>query len=215
MCHAMTSSIIPSLSILNIWRCGGLTALPLVKAEVPFNKLEAFISDRLYQRRYFPAGGLPVRGFSLTVPGRRSNVKHLCLDNGQKPSKAFLTSEITIKQANKMKSRKWHAFESIMMPFSCSFRTINLRSWHLVRHLEVSGINMRTLHDGKFLLLFPRRPSESGAPERGTPDFKWRGWSRDFLGFEIFDSRILLGRKNWQVYFWVAWFSETLLQSSS
>ena len=107
---------------------GGLTALPLVKAEVPFNKLEAFISDRLYQRWYFPAGGLPVRGFSLTVPGRRSNVKHLCLDNGQKPSKAFLTSEITIKQANKMKSRKLHAFESIMMPFSCSFRTINLRS---------------------------------------------------------------------------------------
>ena len=161
------------------------------------------MSDRLYQRRYFPAGGLPVRGFSLTVPGRRSNVKHLCLDNRQKPSKAFLTSEITIKQANKIKSRKLHAFESIMMPFSCSFRTINLRSSHLVRHLEVSGINMRTLHDGKFLLLFPRRPSESGAPERGTPDFKWRGWSRDFWGFEIFDSRILLRRKNWQVYFFL------------
>ena len=33
-----------------------------------------------------------------------------------------------------------------------------------------------------------------------------RGWSGDFLGFEIFDFRILLGRKNWQVYFWVAWF---------
>ena len=65
---------------------------------------------------------------------------------------------------------------------------------------------MRTLHDGKFLLLFPRRPSESGAPERGTPDFKWRGWSRDFWGFEISDSRMLLGSKDWQVYFWVAWF---------
>ena len=38
------------------------------------------------------------------------------------------------------------------------------------------------------------------------PYFKWRGWSWDFLGFEIFDSRILLGSKNWQVYFWVAWF---------
>ena len=68
-----------------------------------------------------------------------------------------------------------------MMPFSCSFRTINLRSSHLVLHLEISGINMRTLNDGKFLLLFPRRPSESGAPEWlwglkfSFPGFYWAG----------------------------------------
>ena len=31
----------------------------------------------------------------------------------------------------------------------------------------------------------------------GTWDFMWRGWSKDFFGFEIFDSRIFLGRKIW------------------
>ena len=36
----------------------------------------------------------------------------------------------------------------------------------------------------------------------GTPDLKWRGWSKDFSGFEIFDSGIFWGRKIWQVFFW-------------
>ena len=40
----------------------------------------------------------------------------------------------------------------------------------------------------------------------GTRDFKWQGWWKDFLGFEIFDSGIFLGTKIWQVFFWVAWF---------
>ena len=40
----------------------------------------------------------------------------------------------------------------------------------------------------------------------GTRDFKWRGLSKDFSGFEIFDSGIFLGTKIWQVFFWVAWF---------
>ena len=31
-----------------------------------------------------------------------------------------------------------------------------------------------------------------------------RGWSKDFFGFEILYSGIFLGRKIWQVYFWVA-----------
>ena len=35
----------------------------------------------------------------------------------------------------------------------------------------------------------------------GTPDLKWQGWSKDFFGFEIFDSGIFWGRKNWQVFF--------------
>ena len=43
-------------------------------------------------------------------------------------------------------------------------------------------------------------------PRGGTPDFKWRGWLKDFFGFEIFDSWIFLGMKIWQVFFWVAWF---------
>ena len=34
----------------------------------------------------------------------------------------------------------------------------------------------------------------------GAPDFKWWGWSKDFVGFEIFDSRIFLGRKIWEVF---------------
>ena len=29
----------------------------------------------------------------------------------------------------------------------------------------------------------------------GTPDFKWRGWSKDLFGFEIFDSGIFSLRK--------------------
>ena len=43
-------------------------------------------------------------------------------------------------------------------------------------------------------------------PRGGTRDLKWRGWSRDFFGFEIFDSGIFLGAKIWQVFFLVAWF---------
>ena len=34
-----------------------------------------------------------------------------------------------------------------------------------------------------------------------TPDFKWQGWSKAFLGSEIFDCRIFWGRKIWQVFF--------------
>ena len=54
----------------------------------------------------------------------------------------------------------------------------------------------------------PQAPIRIRSSRAGTPDFKWQGWSRskEFLRFEIFDSRILLGRKNWQVFFWVAWF---------
>ena len=40
----------------------------------------------------------------------------------------------------------------------------------------------------------------------GTLDFKWRGWSKDFFGFESFVSGIFLGTKIWQVFFWVSWF---------
>ena len=43
-------------------------------------------------------------------------------------------------------------------------------------------------------------------PRGGTRDFNWRGWSKDFFGFEIFDSRIILGTKIWQVFIWVAWY---------
>ena len=46
---------------------------------------------------------------------------------------------------------------------------------------------------GLFLL-----PSGGGG---GTLDFKWRGWSKDFLGFEIFYSGIFLGGKIWPVFF--------------
>jgi len=38
----------------------------------------------------------------------------------------------------------------------------------------------------------------------GTPDFKWRGWSKDFFGFEIFNSKIFLDRKIWQGFFLVS-----------
>ena len=35
-----------------------------------------------------------------------------------------------------------------------------------------------------------------------NPDFEWQGWSKDFLGFEIFDFKILGGRKILASYFW-------------
>ena len=34
-----------------------------------------------------------------------------------------------------------------------------------------------------------------GAGGGGTLDFKWQGWLKDFLGVEIFDFEIILGRK--------------------
>ena len=49
-------------------------------------------------------------------------------------------------------------------------------------------------------ILIPRRGGG------GTRDFKWRGWSKEFFEFEIFDSGIFLGTKIWQVFFGVAWF---------
>ncbi len=33
-----------------------------------------------------------------------------------------------------------------------------------------------------------------------TPACKWRRWSKDFFGFEIFDSGFFLGLKIWQVF---------------
>ncbi len=44
------------------------------------------------------------------------------------------------------------------------------------------------------------------SPRGGTPACQWRGWSKDFFGFEIFDSGIFLDKKIWQVFFWVTWF---------
>ena len=41
----------------------------------------------------------------------------------------------------------------------------------------------------------------SNSPQGGTPDFKQTGMIEGFFGFEIFDSRIFLGRKIWQVFF--------------
>ena len=38
----------------------------------------------------------------------------------------------------------------------------------------------------------------------GYSGFQVTGGSKDFFGFEIFDSGIFLGTKIWQVFFWVA-----------
>ena len=47
-----------------------------------------------------------------------------------------------------------------------------------------------------------------GFGQRGTgsPDFKWRGWSKDLLGVKFLIPGIFLGKKIWQVFFGVAWF---------
>ena len=39
-----------------------------------------------------------------------------------------------------------------------------------------------------------------------TPDFKWQGWSKDFMGFKIVDFGVFLGRKVLASIFLVAWF---------
>lgn len=38
-------------------------------------------------------------------------------------------------------------------------------------------------------------------PRGWGTDFEWRGWSKDFLGFEMFDSGIFWCRKIWLVFF--------------
>ena len=54
-----------------------------------------------------------------------------------------------------------------------------------------SGTSMRTL---------PLRAAPSGG--KGYSGFQAQGWSKNFFGFEIFDSEIFWLRKIWQVFFW-------------
>ena len=60
-----------------------------------------------------------------------------------------------------------------------------------------------------FFVLFSAFPSPcpQGPPGGGVLRISSDGDDRRiFLGFEIFDSGIFLGRKIWQVFFWVASF---------
>ena len=43
-------------------------------------------------------------------------------------------------------------------------------------------------------------PQKRGRWGAGGLHFKWQGWSKDIYGFEIFNSRIVLGRKIWQFF---------------
>ena len=47
-----------------------------------------------------------------------------------------------------------------------------------------------------------------GGVQRGNPDFKWWGWSKEFWGLDILDSGIFLGRKNWRAFFLGTWFKK-------
>ena len=49
----------------------------------------------------------------------------------------------------------------------------------------------------------------------GTLDFKWWGWSKDFFGFQVFDSEIVLGEGKFVKYFfgWLDWSSYFLWYS--
>ena len=51
----------------------------------------------------------------------------------------------------------------------------------------------------------PHRDRACTQARGGYSGFKWRGWSKDFWGFEIFDSGILLGRKISQVSLFFVW----------
>ena len=54
---------------------------------------------------------------------------------------------------------------------------------------------------GRWVLTRVEAPRGRGGGN--SPDLKRQGWLKDFLGFEIFDSGIFLGRKIWQVFlFW-------------
>lgn len=57
---------------------------------------------------------------------------------------------------------------------------------------------------GRCHLLYCWQVLEKGSfPHGGTLDFKWREWSIEFSGFEIFRLwGFVLGRKIWQVCFW-------------
>ena len=51
-------------------------------------------------------------------------------------------------------------------------------------------------------LINPSLEIRSTPLAQGSPYFKWRGWSKDFFRFEIFDSGNFLGRNIWQVFSW-------------
>ena len=53
------------------------------------------------------------------------------------------------------------------------------------------------------LWIMSRSPSWQKQSQWGTPDFKWWGWSKDFSGFEIFDSGNFLGRIGKYFFGWI------------
>ena len=101
---------------------------------------------------------------------------------------------------------------------------MRLIQWPLLRPLFYQQMNActqtskytlkRSSYSPKFLnyltpLKLPKTSCSTELLKRGgvgwgTADFKWQGWSKDFFGFEIFDSKIFLGRKIWQGFFLVS-----------
>ena len=49
---------------------------------------------------------------------------------------------------------------------------------------------------------------DSWSSQGGTPDFKWQGWSKDFLNMKFSILGFFWEGKFWQVLFWVAWFKK-------
>ena len=89
----------------------------------------------------------------------------------------------------------WHFFCLVEAHFSCEL-------WWKFEHPWDARAR------GRCHVLYCWQVLEKGSfPHGGTLDFKWREWSIEFSGFEIFRWwGFLLGRKIWQVCFWVAWF---------
>ena len=83
---------------------------------------------------------------------------------------------------------------SIAVQMSHASRVEHFIRYNIVLSLQECDVH-RCLHRGTISMVFTcnnvRLISRS---RRSTLDFKWQGWSKDFLG-----------RKIWQVYFWVAW----------
>ncbi len=81
---------------------------------------------------------------------------------------------------------------------------VSLATWDIT----ILQVYCSTAFRGAWLALWCERSPPT--PRGGTPACKWRGWSKDFFGFVIFDSRIFLGWKIWQEFFWVTWFKQVI-----
>ena len=113
----------------------------------------------------------------------------------------FLGRDLTITSFQAYEIRVSHFYQlkqqNFLFTVGVSFLTY-VSIWNLCIKNNQVFFNFDKIHKSKWQMCTN--------PRGGTRDFKWRGWLKDFFGFEIFDSGIFSDMKIWQVFFWVAWF---------